>query len=224
MESSKMLQSNTIAQQVKEYIMSQMCIYECLKKGIINYSQLAKLIAKEYNFDSKAAVKMAIKRFSDSETIQEDDSELIWDILSKAKVTIKGDVSIIVIEPSPEAISKVNEIEQKKLVALSMGETLYIIREQTAIVVIIEKDKREKALELLKGFNIIRMKENATALVVISPKEIVSTPGVLNYIISHFSLNKVNIEEVISCYRDTIIIVDENDSAKGYQIIKNLTM
>ena len=64
----------------------------------------------------------------------------------------------------------------------------------------------------------------ATALVVISPQEIVSTPGVLNNIISHFSMNKVNIEEIISCYRDTIIIVDENDSAKSYQIVKNLTM
>ena len=219
-----MLQNATIAQNVKEYIMSQMCIYECLKKGIINYSQLAQVIAKEYRLDSTAAIKMAIKRFADTETEKEDDSDMVWNVLSRAKVTIKPDVSIIVVEPSPEAFAKINEIEQNKLVTISSGETLYIIREQTAIVIIIEKDKRERAREMLKGTKIIRIKENATPLVVISPQDIVTTPGVLNNIISHFALNKVNIEEIISCYRDTIIIVDENDSAKGFQIVKNLTM
>lgn len=215
---------NTIAQNVKEYIMSHMCIYECLKKGILNYSQLAQVIAKDYNLESTAAIKMAIKRFADTETQKEEESNVVWDVLSRAKVTIKGDVSIIVVEPSPEAYTKVNEIEESKLVAISLGETLYIIREQTAIVIIIEKDKREMARQMLRGAKIIRIKENATALVVISPQDIVTTPGVLNNIISHFALNKVNIEEIISCYRDTIIIVDENDSAKGYQIVKNLTM
>ena len=218
-----MLQNATIAQNVKEYIMSQMCIYECLKKGIINYSQLAQVIAKEYKLDSMAAIKMAIKRFADTETEKEDETDMIWEVLSRAKVTIKPDVSILVVEPSPEAIAKVNEIEQSKLVTISSGETLYIIREQTAIVIIIEKDKREKAREMLKGTKIIRIKENATPIVVISPPDIVTTPGVLNNIITHFALNKVNIEEIISCYRDTIIIVDEKDSTKGLQIVKNLT-
>ena len=219
-----MFNEKTIAQQVKEYIMADMCVYDSLKKGIINYTQLARLIANEYNLESVSAIKMAIKRFADSEGERNDDSEPIWNVLSNAKVTIKGDVSIIVVEPSPDAIAKVNEIEQNKVVTISYGETLYIIREQTAIVIIIEKNKREEALRVLDGLSIIRVKENATALVVISPQEIVSTPGVLNYIISHFSMNKVNIEEIISCYRDTIIIVDENDSAKSYQIVKNLTM
>ena len=135
-----MFYEKTIAQQVKEYILSQMCIYESLKKGIINYTKLAQLIAKEYNLESVSAVKMAIKRFSDSEDKQKDDSGPIWDVLSKAKVTIKGDVSIIVVEPSPEAIAKVNEIEQNKVVAISLGETLYIIREETATVILIEKN------------------------------------------------------------------------------------
>ena len=44
-----------------------------------------------------------------------------------------------------------------------------------------------------------------------------------NTIVSQFAKNRVNIEEIISCYRDTIIIVDEKDSTKGYSIVKNLT-
>ena len=185
---------------------------------------MAKLISREYNLDSTAAVKMAVKRFADTESKLEDneDTSVIWNILSKAKVTIKGDVSIIVLQPSAEALKVVNELEQ--LVNISVGETLYIIREQTAIVVIIEKDKREKALKLFYKLEIIRIKENATALVVISPADIVNTAGVLNIIVSQFAKNKVNIEEIISCYRDTIIIVDEHDSTKGYQIAKSLTM
>ena len=219
-----MLHQKNITQLVKEYITSELSIYECLKKGILNYSQLAKLISREYNLDSTAAVKMAVKRFADTESKLEDneDTSVIWNILSKAKVTIKGDVSIIVLQPSAEALKVVNELEQ--LVNISVGETLYIIREQTAIVVIIEKDKREKALKLFYKLEIIRIKENATALVVISPADIVNTAGVLNIIVSQFAKNKVNIEEIISCYRDTIIIVDEHDSTKGYQIAKSLTM
>ena len=119
-----MLQQKNISQLVKEYITSELSIYECLKKGILNYSQLAKLISREYNLDSTAAVKMAVNRFADIESKHEDneDTSVIWNILSKAKVTIKGDVSIIVLYPSPEAFKLVNELEQ--LVNISVGETL----------------------------------------------------------------------------------------------------
>jgi len=214
--------NRTISQYVRDYIQSQSFVYEGLKKGIINYSKLAEIIAKEYSLDNTAAIKMSIIRFS--KTIQEEDNAedqtVIWNVLSKAKVSIKGDVSIIVVYPDVEAFKKVNKVES--LVDMSLRETLYIIREHTAIVIIIERDKREEALKLLKGLQIIRVKENATALVVISPEDIVSTSGVLNTIVGQFAKNKVNIEEIISCYRDTIIIVDEKDSTKGYQIVKNL--
>ena len=218
-----MLQNQNVSQIVRDYVITHMAVYECLKKGIVNYSQLAHVIAKEYNLENKSAIKMAIIRFSKT-ILEEDDSDYqdtIWSILTRAKVSIKGDVSIIVVYPDLEAFKRVNKIEE--LVDISLRETLYIIREHTAIVVIVEKDKREEVLKLLKGLKIIRVKENATALVVISPEDIVSTSGVLNIIVSQFAKNKVNIEEIISCFRDTIIIVDEKDSMKGYQIVKNLT-
>ena len=215
--------NRTISQYVQEYIQAQTFVYEGLKKGIINYSKLAELIGNEYSLENIAAIKMSIIRFS--KTMKEDeevvDQSVIWNVLSKAKVSIKGDVSIIVVYPDVEAFKRVNKVES--LVDMSLRETLYIIREHTAIVIIIEKDKCDEALKLLKGLQIIRVKENATALVVISPEDIVSTSGVLNTIVSQFAKNKVNIEEIISCYRDTIIIVDEKDSTKGYQIVKNLT-
>ena len=214
--------NRTISQYVRDYIQAQAFVYEGLKKGIINYSKLAEVIANEYNLENIAAIKMSIIRFS--KTIhEEDDSEnqnIIWNVLARAKVSIKGDVSIIVVYPDIEAFKRVNKIES--LVDMSLRETLYIIREATAIVIIVEKDKREEVLKLLKGLKIIRVKENATALVVISPEDIVSTSGVLNIIVSQFAKNKVNIEEIISCYRDTIIIVDEKDSTKGYQLVKSL--
>lgn len=218
------ISNRTISQYVREYIQSQAFVYEGLKKGIINYSKLAEIIAKEYNLDNTAAIKMSIIRFS--KTIQEEEAEedqtVIWNVLSKAKVSIKGDVSIIVVYPDVEAFKRVNKIET--LVDMNLRETLYIIREHTSIVIIIERPKLEEALELLKGLNITRVKENATALVVISPEDIVSTSGVLNVIVTEFAKNKVNIEEIISCYRDTIIIVDEKDSTHGYKIVKDLTM
>ena len=158
-----MLQQKNVSQLVKEYITSELSIYECLRKGIINYSQLAEHISREYNLDSMAAIKMAIKRFADTESKLEDneDTSIIWNIFSKAKVTIKGDVSIIVLYPSLDALKLVNELEE--LVNISVGETLYIIREQTAIVVIIEKDKREEALKIFRNLKKLTIKENATA-------------------------------------------------------------
>jgi len=63
--------------------------------------------------------------------------------------------------------------------------------------------------------------EDQSAIVIISPKQIIDVPGVIAYITDLLSSNGVNITQIISCYTDTLLIVDREDALKAYQILEN---
>ncbi|MEM2157679.1 MAG: ACT domain-containing protein, partial [Sulfolobales archaeon] len=64
--------------------------------------------------------------------------------------------------------------------------------------------------------------ENQSAIVLISPKEIITVPGVISYITSLLSWHGINITQVISCYVDTILILDRKDILRAYNLIEEL--
>ncbi|WP_234394346.1 ACT domain-containing protein [Thermococcus piezophilus] len=61
-----------------------------------------------------------------------------------------------------------------------------------------------------------------TALTIISPGRIIETPGVVAFMTSALSSNGINITQVISCYKDTIFVIDRKDTPKAYQILEEL--
>ena len=69
--------------------------------------------------------------------------------------------------------------------------------------------------------NVVLEIEDQSAIVIISPKQIIDVPGVIAYITDLLSSNGVNITQIISCYTDTLLIVDREDALKAYQILEN---
>ena len=53
-----------------------------------------------------------------------------------------------------------------------------------------------------------------------SPEELETTTGVLAYLVSLFGDNGVNIQETLSCWTDTIFLVEENDVATVMKFLR----
>ena len=53
-------------------------------------------------------------------------------------------------------------------------------------------------------------------------REIMETSGVFSYLASNLSENNVNVAESVSCYTDTIFIVDEKDMIHAYEILSKM--
>jgi hypothetical protein len=64
--------------------------------------------------------------------------------------------------------------------------------------------------------------ENCTMIVIHSPEELEATAGVIAFLTTLLSEQNVNMIEFISCWTETIIVVEKKDSLKTYEALSNI--
>jgi len=86
-----------------EYIQEHPYIKNCLKKGLINYSSLSRLIAKELNLEkktSKEAILIAARRAHEKLKKESINEKKIKSLLKKSEVSIKNKISVLILNKS----------------------------------------------------------------------------------------------------------------------------
>jgi hypothetical protein len=67
--------------------------------------------------------------------------------------------------------------------------------------------------------NILIERKGLAEISVTSPRTIEETPGIIAYLSSALAANGINIVETVSCYTDTIFILEEKDILKGFEVL-----
>ena len=201
-----------------EYINEHPHIKNCLKRGLINYSALARHIAKELDIEkksSKEAILIAARRKQDNLKKEFGQEKEISKLLSDSEIEIKNKIIVFIIEKNVNFETLENIQSQiKKESGFSYileGSDNYTIITQEKYVQIIEKSMKNKIIKMNKQMVLINIK---------SPKEIETIPGVVSYLTSLFAENGVNIYEFLSCWTDTIFIIDSKDLNKSINFLK----
>jgi len=202
----------------EDYIAQHPLIKECVKKGLINYSSLTRLICSDLGLDVKSnfdAILIACRRYYSKIKKEPSAEKKILEILQQSKIEVKNKISAIVLEKGVVmnnlfAIQK----EAKKLDA-----TFQIVEGASAITVIASD---EFAVNVKQAFKNKIIKENSSLVEVIlkSPKLIETTAGVTSYLYSLLGDRNVNIYETLSCWTDTIFLIDEKDIGIVMQILR----
>lgn len=208
----------TTAELTEKYISEHPSIKDCLKKGLLNYSKLARAIAKELDIEkktSKEAILIAARRFAHKLKEEALREEKIRNILGKGELEIKNKIIVFIIEKI-RYLDKFFELEKgiKK-----EGGVFYIIEGSKTFTIITSKQYAEKITNLFQE-EILKKEENLAMVIIKSPPDIEVCSGVASYLYSLFSDNDVNILETMSCWTDTILIIKEEDISKVMQFLK----
>ncbi|NJE84633.1 ACT domain-containing protein [Thermococcus sp. CX2] len=207
----------SITDVIREEIMRRPFVRECISLGIVNYSALARLLAEELDLDSSIpAIKMALIRLG--EELKKEKSLLegrVREVIGNSIIELQSDVSVITVskERITGVIKDISEImSESRFFQLTQGRETFTI--------VIASEDEEKVCHLVgETVSILR---DQTALTIISPGRIIETPGVVAFMTSALSLNGINITQVISCYKDTIFVIDRKDAPRAYQILEEL--
>ncbi|MDA4120728.1 MAG: hypothetical protein OK413_01290, partial [Thaumarchaeota archaeon] len=54
------------------------------------------------------------------------------------------------------------------------------------------------------------------------PREIITTPGCISSFYNQLSRRRVNVEDTVSCYTDTIMVVDMKDASRAFEAMTEL--
>jgi len=208
----------TTTELTNEYIKNHPHIKTCLKKGLINYSSLSRLIAKELNIEkktSKEAILIAARRFKEKLQKEVVSERKVKELLAKSEIEIKNKIIVFILEKNInfDYIDKIQKsIKQEFGVFYILeGSNNYTIITQEKYFNLIENKFKTKTIKKNKDLALINFK---------TTKEIEQMPGVLSYITSLFSENGVNIIEFLSCWTDSLFIIDSKDVNKTIEFLK----
>jgi aspartokinase len=133
----------------------------------------------------------------------------------KGSTKFKTDVSLITFRFEPKFLVKLlseiaEDVENGRVIQISQG--------TSAIVMICSENAADMYERKYKKY-VISHKKDLAALVLISPKKIVDTPGVLEFVLNRFAKNKLNIVEMIGCYTDTTFVIEKKYLFKALDLL-----
>ena len=207
-----------ITKLAEAYIMQHPSVKDCVKNGLINYSSLSRQILSELGLSPKNhfdAVLIACRR-TRSKLRKEDELEKkILKILKESKIEIKNKIIAVVVEKDiyfETLLSMEKEMRKRK-------EVFRVIEGASAITIITSEDFLESIKKNFKN-KIILENINLAEITIKSPREMETTPGAFAYLCSLFGENNINIVETLSCWTDTIFLIDEKDTGKVMGLLR----
>ena len=196
----------TIAKMVRKHLRNKPYLLEALEKGIVNLSELSRQVQKELETKNTSAVKAALRRFAeDLQKHKQKREEKVLEVLKK---------SVLVVYDRKSVIIKSKEIyKRRRWHRVKNG--MKVDLPDKFVYLLDKKDLPERVSVLVKH-------DNCTMIVIHSPKELEATPGVVAFLTTLLSEQKVNVIEFISCWTETIIVVEKKDSLKAYEVLSNM--
>ena len=205
--------TKSTAELTVEYIKEHPHIKNCLKKDLINYSSLARLISKELRIEkksSKEAILIAARRFQEKLKKELSNERKIKILLSKSEIDIKNKIGVLILSKNTD-LDYI--IEFQKDVKKENG-TMYVLEGTDNYTFIAQEKYVQKLLKKFES-NILKSNKELAIINFKSSEEIEEIAGVVSYITSLFAENGVNIIEFLSCWRDTLFVIDKKDVNKA---------
>ncbi|MCR6691036.1 MAG: ACT domain-containing protein [archaeon YNP-LCB-003-016] len=215
----------SIAEVTKSIILQHPSIIDCMKMDILNYSSLATLIKSEVENVLKGkkvreeAIKVALIRFSQeiSEKWKLMEGRISW-LLKKSTVELKSDIVVVTVKQAL-LVDKLGELmriaSKSRFFQLTQGTRTFTIScDKKVVDEVIKEIGGEK--------NVEKMIDDQSAIIIVSPMEVIEIPGFVSYVTTQLAWNGINITQIISCHEDTILIVDRKDAQKAYNIIEDM--
>jgi len=218
----KLERNISISKAVRKVLYNHPCILDSIKMEIVNYSALASKIKGEVeriigrrNIRPEA-IKMALIRFS--EKLRRDEKNLenkIRSIMERSILELKGDISIMTVrqERITYKLDRIMGIADKsRFFQLTQGTKTFTL--------IFDRTMTEEMVEEIGCENILSHIKNQSAIIIKSPSQVLNTPGFMAYITSQLARNGINITQMVSCYEDTILIVDRSEAGRAFKILE----
>lgn len=214
-----MVNTISISKVVKGVIDNDLSLQDALSRKYGNYTAIARLIkpkvekdlGHKVNFESLVtSVKRVKPRYQPAEGG-------IEAVLGQSVVNVRTDVAKLNLDKSKRALDAVRNI-----LATYQEEFLQVSESYSAITMIFDQKLLEQIHKKFNDDDVLDEQSDLAAIIVHSPKEIVRTPGVVLTIYTKIAENHVNIEDTVSCFTDTIVVIRMDDVARTFSSLTDL--
>lgn len=208
----------SLAKAVQYLIENDPPIQDAIERGYANFSAIARLLKPkaEELLGRKVTLEGMITSVKRARTKYRPSRKQLR-VIAESVITIRTNLAKISLEKTRR------NLERARLISAEFPEAFFQILEGTSTLTLITDERIFSRVRLkFEDAEILDERRNLAAVMIQSPKDIVDTPGCIMMFYNAISRRQINIEETISCYTETIIVLRTEDSVKVYSILADL--
>jgi hypothetical protein len=210
---------NSISKTVQTLIDEDLSLQDALQRDYGNYSAIARMlmhkVKEAVNHDvNLESVITSVKRAKANYTILQGK---ITRVVASSVLNIRTDMAKVSVDKTKKNLEKI-----RKTLASFSGEFLQVIEGYSVVTLISDLNSFSKISSIFTKNDVIDQKQNLATVIIRSPDEIVYTPGCVQAFYNAVSRRHINIEETMSCYTETIIVLAMEDVSKAFTALTEL--
>jgi aspartokinase len=209
----------SITNAAKEVVSNDLSFQDSLQRDYCNISALARIVKPQIDQmlgknTSVESIVTALKRSRRDYNVPE---KPIASILAGSTVSVKTDVAKLSAAKSKKTIEKVaKSLTQNVDSYISVSESIM------SITLVFDDVVLDDVKSLFGQGEILEVEDDLAAIIVHSPEEIIKTPGCAIAFYNQLARRHINIEDTVSCYTDTIMLVRMDQVGKAFNALTDL--
>ena len=205
----------SIAKQVRDYISSRPSVADALRMGIVNHSALARRIAKELGIRRGEAVLAACRRYP-VDRIRGYREDAVKQVLQKSRIETRSKVSTITVAQGVDVLQRLGDVVEE---LLDENRICRLIQVSQGTVIIVDDDAVSRFTRKLREEHLLNVRRDLVEIAVTSPVSVEETPGLMAFLSTALASKGINIVQAMSCYTDTIFILERDDMTTAFDVL-----
>lgn len=196
-----------IMQLVLRYINQHPSVRNCLAKGLVNYSALARQICEQMDLKQFDGVVMALRRHGARLKKHEVGlDKRVISLLQSSRSIVRNKIAVLIIE-KPRDFELLYSLQ--KSVRKRRGDCTIIEGEDALVAIVSEIYVSE--FRAAFGNKIIKVTTGLAIVTILLDERIEMTQGVVAFVYGLLAWSGVNVLEEMSCWTDLMFVIEEKD-------------
>ena len=199
--------TGSIARRVREYLDAHPPLADALRAGVANHAAMARRIADDLGVRQLDAVVAACRRYPRGRGDPFGEAAARR-VLRKSRIESRSKVAAITVGLGTDVLQRLGDVVEELLDENLLCRVIQVSR---GTVILVDEDSVGRVTRQLREAHLVRVRRGLVEVAVTSPESIEETPGLLRLLSGVLASQGINILEALSCYTDTIFLLDEKD-------------
>lgn len=209
----------SITETVREIVSIDLSFQDSLQRDYCNISALARIMKPQIDdvLSKNTSIESIITALKRSKYEYDVRQKPIASILAASTITVNTDVAKVSARKSKKTIEKV-----AKAMIQGVGNFISISESIMSITLVFDDLLLQDVKVMFASDDILEIENGLAAIIVQSPEDIIKTPGCAIAFYNQLARRHINIEDTVSCYTDTIVLVKMEQVGKAFNALTDL--
>ena len=199
--------SASIARRVRDLLDARPVLGDALRAGVANHTAVARKVAEELEIRQLDAVIAACRRYPRGRAESHREAG-IHRVLRKSRIESRSKVAAITVGLGADVLGRLGDVVEE---LLDENRLCRVIQVSRGTVILVDEDSVPRVTRTMREGQVVGVRRGLVEVAVTSPESIEETPGLLRHLTGVFATQGINIVEALSCYTDTIFLLDRDD-------------